>query len=376
MAINSSFSFSANLGVGGNQFASPFGGFPQFGGGNSLFGGRGYDGFSGSPGMNDGFGSPLGGMGNGFGNPMMGLNGFQGANPQQLQGAMFMLGKLMGMLASQGQRGAGMGGFPGGPGGFPGGPGGFPGGPGGFPGGPGGFPGGPGGFPGGPGGFGGPQGCGQVGPMGPMGGQRTIEMQKGTTFTTPGGSTIKWEGDEVKISEKGNANAQGVGGGRGFGAQNGNVNMAAAFSGPGFNGAMAISANMGGGGALGCGCQHATKDQKPRDWRVWGDPHIDHPNGSKSDFDKKNAIFTLQDGTQVMMGADNPKGVVQKVQIILPGGQPNFGAGYEPSQTTVMKDDGTGHFKSIGTADKFMGGGYGGPGFGGGHGGHNHGMFA
>jgi hypothetical protein len=194
-----------------------------------------------------------------------------------------------------------------------------------------------------------------------MGGQRTIEMQKGTTFTTPGGSTIKWQGDEVKISEKGNANAQGVGGGRAFGAQNGNVNMAAAFSGPGFNGALAISSNIGGAGALGCGCQHAAKDAKPRDWRVWGDPHIDHPNGSKSDFDKKNAIFTLQDGTQVMMGADNPKGVVQKVQIILPGGQPNFGAGYEPSQTSVMKDDGTGHFKSIGTANQFMGGGFGGP---------------
>ncbi len=344
MAINASFSFSSNQGVGGNQFAAPFSGFPAFGGNNSLFGDRGGDTFWGSPGMNESFGSPLGGMGGGFANPMMGLHGFQGANPQQLQGAMFMLGKLMGMLASQGQRGAGLSGFPGSPGGFPG----------------------------GPGGPGGSQGCGQVGPMGPMGGQRSIEMQKGTTFTTPGGSTIKWEGDEVKISEKGNTSAQGIGGGRGFGAKNGSVNMAAAFSGPGFNGAMAISANMGGGGALGCGYQHATKDQKPRDWRVWGDPHIDHPNGSKSDFDKKNAIFTLQDGTQVMMGADNPKGVVQKVQIILPGGQPNFGAGYEPSQTSVMKDDGTGHFKSIGTADKFMGGGYGQPGFGG----HNHGMFA
>ena len=115
---------------------------------------------------------------------------------------------------------------------------------------------------------------------------------------------------------------------------------------------------------------------KPKDWRVWGDPHIDHPNGEKSDFDKKNAIFTLNDGTQVMMGADNPKGVVQKVQIVLPGGQPNFNAngGYDPAQTSVMKDDGTGKFQNVGTANQFMGGGFGGfpgggfPGFGGGFG--------
>lgn len=344
MALNIGLSFSANLGVGNNFFGAPAG-FPQFAPGQPLFGNRGFDGFTGSPGMFDGFGGPLGGLGGGLGNPMLGLNSFGGANPQQLQGAMFMLGRLMGMLAAQGQRGAGLGGFPGGPGGFPGGPGGFPGGPGGFP------------------GMGGPGACGPMGPMGPMGGQRTIELQKGQNFTTPGGATIHWQGDEVKVSEPGNANAQGVGAGRNFGAQNGKFNMAAAFSGPGFNGALAISSNLGAPGALGCGCQHAAQDGKPRNWRVWGDPHIDHPNGSKSDFDKKNAIFTLQDGTQVMMGADNPKGVVQKVQIILPGGQPNFNAngGYDPAQTSVMKDDGTGHFKSIGTANQFMGGGFGGP---------------
>jgi len=69
-----------------------------------------------------------------------------------------------------------------------------------------------------------------------------------------------------------------------------------------------------------------------------------------------------------MMGADNPKGVVQKIQIVLPGGRPNFAAGYDPAQTSVMKDDGTGKFQNLGTADKFMGGGFGGGGFPGGGG--------
>lgn len=351
MAIGSNFQASFSL---NSSFGSPFpgGAFPSFGPGQSLFGNRGFDGFSASPGAFENFGAPLGGMGGGFGNPMMGLNQFGGANPQQLQGAMFALGRMMGALAAQGQRGAGMGG------GFPG-QGGFPGGPGGFPG--------QGGFPG----MGGPGQCGQMGPMGPMGpgGQQggTIELTKGQSFTTPGGATIKWEGDEVKVHEQGQQQgAQGAG--RGFGAQNGQFNQAAAFSGPGYSGAIAISGNMGGGLAGGCGCHQAQQSGKPKDWRVWGDPHIDHPNGSKSDFDKKNAIFTLNDGTQVMMGADNPKGVVQKVQIVLPGGRPNFQAngGYDPAQTSVMKDDGTGRFQNLGTADKFMGGGFGGGGFGGG----------
>ncbi|MBN9416645.1 hypothetical protein ABS71_18650 [bacterium SCN 62-11] len=355
MAISGSF--SASFGIS-SLFNSPFmgGGVPSFGPGQSLFGNRGFDGFSASPGAFENFGGPLGGLGGGFGNPMMGLNSFGGANPQQMQGAMFALGRMMGALASQGQRGAGFGG------GFPGG--GPMGGPGGFPGG------GPMGGPGGCGPMGGPGAMGPMGPMGPGGQQGgTIELTKGQSFTTPGGATINWQGDEVKVKEPG-GNAQGVGGGRGFGAQNGQFNQAAAFSGPGYNGAIAISSNMGGGLAGGCGCQQAQQSGKPKEWRVWGDPHIDHPNGEKSDFDKKNAIFTLNDGTQVMMGADNPKGVVQKVQIVLPGGRPNFQAngGYDPSQTSVMKDDGTGKFQNLGTADKFMGGGFGGgiPGMGGG----------
>ncbi len=357
MAISGNFSASFGLNTSFG-FGNPLlgGGIPSFGPGQSLFGGRGFDGFSASAGAFENFGAPLGGLGGGFGNPMMGLGSFGQANPQQLQGAMFALGRMMGALAAQGQRGGGFGGFPGGPGG-------------GFPQMGGGFPQMGGGFPG----MGGPGACGPMGPMGPMGpgGQQggTIELTKGQTFTTPGGATINWQGDEVKVSEPGAGTQNANGAGRGFGAQNGQFNQAAAFSGPGFNAAIAISSNMGGGVAGNCGCHQAQQGGQPKNWRVWGDPHIDHPNGSKSDFDKKNAIFTLNDGTQVMMGADNPKGVVQKVQIVLPGGRPNFNAngGYDPAQTSVMKDDGTGKFQNVGTANQFMGGGFGGfPGGGGG----------
>ncbi len=325
MAIN--FSTSFNLGaVGFNSgFFPGAAGMPQLGLGPS--GPAGMDGFLGSAAMNDGFGGPLGGLGQGFGNPMMGLGGFQGANLQQLQGMLFMLGRLMGSLMSQGMGGPGMGSFPGA------------------------------GGPPGPQGPGGP--CAMGGP-GMAGGGQTIEMQKDSTFTTPGGATITWKGDEVKVNEPGGGQAQGAAAtGRGFGAGSGQFNMAAAMSGPGYSAALAISAGAGAPGACGCGAAHAGQDGKPRSWRVWGDPHIDHPNGSKSDFDRKNAHFTLQDGTQVIMCADNPKAVVNRVQIILPGGRPNW-QGIDPSQTSVMKDDGSGHFKSSGPASQYMQGGFGG----------------
>lgn len=353
--FNTGLNFSSNLSLPGLPQLNLGGSLPGLPLGLPLFGG--HDGFHGSPGMHDNFGGRLGGLGHGLGNPTMGLNSFQGAQQQMLQACMFMMGRMMGMMASQGMRGPGLGGFPGGPGGIPGG---FPGGPGGFPGGPGGFPGGPGGFPGGPGGFGGPGAfggpCGPQGPGGPQQG-RSFQMQQGQTITTPGGATVSWKGDEVKVKEPGGG-AQNVNGGRSVGVGQGKFNMAAAMSGPGFNMAMAISTGAGAPGATGCGCNHAAKDGKPREWRVWGDPHIDHPNGSKSDFDRKNAIFTLQDGTKLLMGADNPQGVVKSVQVILPGGQPQWNDKVKPQDTSVMRDDGTGHFKSMGPATQFMGGGF------------------
>ncbi len=332
------------------------------------------DGFMGSPGLMEGRGGPLGGLGCGFGNPMMGLGGLAGANPDQLKGMLMTLLSALMTQQGQGMGGPGLGGPCGMPGAMPGGPGGMPGG----------MPFGPG--PGGPPGMGGPAGVGAPG----MGQPQTIELQPGQTFTTPGGCTIHWDKkdkDSVKISEPGGGGGAAGGAGKAGCAKGGGGAKAQASAGPGgaqasasaggagraFGTSMALSAagqmgnqsfamafaaSMGGGGGP-CGCVGAQQgeQQAPRNWKVWGDPHIDHPNGKKSDFEKKNAMFTLTDGTKVLMGADNPKGVVQRVQVILPGGQPNWN-GFDPKQTSIMQDQG-GMFKPIGTADQFMGGGYG-----------------
>jgi len=280
--------------------------------GAALSGGSGpsqFDGFQGSSGLDnlDG-GFPMGG---GLANPMMGMGQLSQMNPQALYALGAMLGQLMGSMAGAGSQGPSLGG---------------------------------------------PCGnCGanQLGNGQAPGGGQTVELTKGQSFTTPGGATINWpaEGDEVKVSEPGGSQQQG----RNFGGGNG-VNLAASFAGPGYQASLAVS--LGGTpGPLGGACQQAAEDSPPRDWRVWGDPHIDHPNGEKSDFETKNSMFTLQDGSQVIMGADNPKGVVNKVQIVLPGGQPNWD-GIDPAQTTVMKDNGKGKFESNGTADRLLQGGF------------------
>ena len=331
---------SMNL-LGGFAFMGPQ--MMQPGGNNSYMAGLqagfqsammgGGDGFRGSAGLMEcNRGGVLGGLNNFGGSPMMGLGGFNQTNPQQMRAMSLIMGMMAGLMASQGMRGQNLGGpCNGNPmQGMQG--------------------------MGGPGCMRGPQQMG--GPQGQQGG--VIELTKGQSFTTPGGATINWQGDEVKVHEPGGGSqAHGAGAaGRSFGGGNQKM-MGAVMAGPGF--AMGIAVAAGGtGGASGCGCHHASGDQKPKDWRVWGDPHIDHPDGSKSDFKEKNAMFTLQDGTRVMMGADNPKGVTQKVQIILPGAQPQWGNGYDPKHTSVMQDNGSGHFNDMGTADKFMGGGYGG----------------
>ena len=264
-------------------------------GGSSSPGGL-LDGFQGE-GLEEFDGFP---MGPGLANPMLGLGQLSQLNPQSLFALGSLLGQAMGSLQGAGSAGACLG-------------------------------------------CGGSQG----------GAGQTVELQKGQTFTTPGGATISWpqEGDEVKVSEPGGAQQQG----RNFGAGNG-INLAASFAGPGYKAALALSIG-GTPGPVGGACLQAAEDQEPREWRVWGDPHIDHPNGEKSDFEKKNAIFTLQDGSQILMGADNPKAVVNRVQIVLPGGQPNWD-GFDPSQTTVMQDNGKGKFVNAGTADRLMQGGF------------------
>lgn len=217
---------------------------------------------------------------------------------------------------------------------------------------------------------------------------KVIELKEGDTFTTPGGATIAWKGDEVKVNEPGGRTQQAAASGAAAqqngkpnGPQNGprggrfqaalSMSTASSAEGRQFAVSMALSlavrlAGCGHDGALqsagtvpmgaaSAALAAQSQETKPRNWRVWGDPHIDHPNGSKSDFDRKNAMFTLQDGTRVLMGADNPQAVVKKVQIVLPGGEPNW-QGYDPKDTSVMEDDGTGHFKSVGTAEQLLAG--------------------
>jgi hypothetical protein len=279
----------------------------------------GNDGFRASAGFCEGNGSALGGLGNGLSNPMNGMGCLAQANPQQTKQMMFLVGMLAGMMASQGQRGPGLG------------------------------------SQAGPGAMG---GC---NPAGGCNQSKTIQLKKGSSFTTPGGAKISWKGDEVKVHEPGGkSQASGAAAeGRSFGGGN-SFAMGAFMSGPGFSAGMMVAGSAGMGGAAGaCACHCAQKEAKPRNWKVWGDPHIVHPNGSKSDFKKKNAMFTLQDGTRVLMGAANPKGVVKSVQIILPGGEPNWSK-IDPKQTSIMQDNGKGHFNDIGTADKMMQGGFGG----------------
>lgn len=210
----------------------------------------------------------------------------------------------------------------------------------------------------------------------PQGGQE-IELKQGDTFTTPSGSTISFQGDEVKIHETGQAasaaSSAADGGpgqpspGRRFALVIASAAAAAASGGGDPSSAASASASTGLESALqglspmlsgpaGAASSAAASELKPRDWRVWGDPHIDHPDGSKSDFDKKNALFTLQDGTRVLMMADNPNSLVKSVKIFLPGSPVNLGAA-DPAQTSIMRDR-NGRFESAGTADQFMRGGF------------------
>jgi len=179
--------------------------------------------------------------------------------------------------------------------------------------------GGPGGFPGGsPIGMQPGQGQGQ-------GQGQGVELQKGQSYTTPGGATINWQGDEVKIHEPG-------GGGQchGTGGQQGGGSFA--FAAANGNSAFAMAGSFSGNPC--CCCAHQVA--KPRDWKVWGDPHVTNPDGSHhEDFSRKNGMFTLQDGTRVVIEADGPKGVTQRVKIFPPGARLG---GFDPNQTTSYTD--------------------------------------
>lgn len=191
-----------------------------------------------------------------------------------------------------------------------------------------------------------------------------IELQKGQSFTTPGGATIDWQGDEVKIHERGGG-TQSMGGGQGMGGSRGmggGMGMFGMMMGQFGGGAFAMAF----GGMFGMGNGMACKQTQERDWKVWGDPHKTNPDGSQSgDFSRKNGMFTLQDGTRVVMEANGPQGVVEKVKIFPPGAELE---GFDKQSTTNYTDnDGDGKWdengnQTVAEAEQMQGfgGGYGG----------------
>ena len=202
-------------------------------------------------------------------------------------------------------------------------------------------------------GMGGMQGAGRG-----QGGGRVVELQKGQSFTTPGGCSISWKGNTVNVKEPGGRQKQMGAGGAAAGMGAG-MAFAGAFAGVGQNGAFA-GAFIGVGGAAGCGgmggCGGAGKYQKPNNWKVWGDPHIKDGKGKQQDFKTNNSMFTLRDGSRVAMCAAGPKGVVNRVRIFLPGTPVNKRTlgGINPNKTTVYQNQGLGK-KAAGTLDQYMG---------------------
>lgn len=174
-----------------------------------------------------------------------------------------------------------------------------------------------------------------------------FDLQQGQTWTSPGGSTISWQGDTVTVNEPGGGTRQLGGAVAGAGAAatgSGAFAFAGAISGNGmsmsFAGAFAGVGGMAGVGAMaGIGTQSSGQ---PNNWKVWGDPHITDGSGKQQDFKTNNAMFTLQDGTKVAMCASGPQGVVSRVRIFPPNvgvNAQNLG-GIDPKQTTVYHNVG------------------------------------
>jgi hypothetical protein len=158
-------------------------------------------------------------------------------------------------------------------------------------------------------------------------------MKNGQTYTTPGGSTISWKGNKVQVKEPGQA------------AQSPqNFSLSASGSDDGNNFALALADSAAGRPA-----------EQPLDWSVWGDPHIQNPNGTEGQFAAgapgatHNGLFTLQDGTRLLMQAPAANQPVDKVTVFPPGAELT---GFDPSTVTNWVDNGGpkgGEFTADGT---------------------------
>jgi hypothetical protein len=188
---------------------------------------------------------------------------------------------------------------------------------------------------------------GQVG--GCHGGERPqpVTLSNGQSYTTPGGCTVSFNNGTVNVGDPN-------GGG---GAQS---SMAAQDPcGPGRNWNEFSP----------FGADDKCQNGKQQSWKVWGDPHLVNPDGSKyqtpgGGTDKShsdclptsNGLFTLSDGSQVIVQGKGPDGTVKSVTVVPPGGEANWGqgqGGIDPSQTTIFKDE-NGKFVACGTVNQYQ----------------------
>jgi hypothetical protein len=80
-------------------------------------------------------------------------------------------------------------------------------------------------------------------------------------------------------------------------------------------------------------------------WRVWGDPHILNPDGSKMDFSRSNGMFKMPDGTRLVMIATGPKARVHDI-LVFPAGLKLDG--FDRSDTTDYGSSVSGRFHDNG----------------------------
>ena len=82
-------------------------------------------------------------------------------------------------------------------------------------------------------------------------------------------------------------------------------------------------------------------------WKVWGDPHILNPNGTRLDFSRSNGLFEMPDGTRLVMIATGPKAHVHDI-LVFPKGVALGGFDFE--QTTNYGRPVNGRFRDMGPA--------------------------
>jgi hypothetical protein len=176
-----------------------------------------------------------------------------------------------------------------------------------------------------------------------QGGVVELKMN-GEEVTTPGGCKVKWHGDgkkesTVDITEPGKGGTQQGGTGSGNKAA-GNAAPAAGNAAPEAGNAAPGGKGAGNAAPAGKGSKGESSSGEKK-WKVWGDPHIDDAEGKRTDFkkDKKNAMFTLEDGTRMLVTAESANGLTTGVKLFMPGTQiTQQNLGVNAADTEVYKN--------------------------------------